>query len=28
MIRRHPKADPKQRSLEQSGTANPHAPDV
>jgi hypothetical protein len=28
MIGRPPKADPKQRSLEQSGTANPHAQDV
>jgi len=28
MIRRPPKADPKQRSLEASGTANPHAQDV
>ena len=28
MIRRPPKADPKQRSLEESGTANPHARDV
>jgi len=28
MIRRPPKADPKQRSLEESGTANPHAQDV
>lgn len=28
MIRRPPNADPKQRSLEQSGTANPHAQDV
>ena len=28
MIRRPPKADPKQRSLEESGTANPHAREV
>ena len=28
MIRRPPKADPKQRSLEESGTANPHAQNV
>jgi transposase len=28
MTRRPPKADPKQRSLEESGTANPHAQDV
>jgi hypothetical protein len=28
MIRRSPKADPKQRSLEESGTANPHAQNV
>ena len=28
MIRRPPKTDPKQRSLEQSGTANTHAQDV
>src|ERR1700757_224830 len=28
MIRRPPKTDPKQRSLEESGTANPHAQDV
>lgn len=28
VIRRPPKADPKQRSLEESGTANPHTRDV
>src|SRR5882724_6576498 len=28
MIRRHPKPDPKQRALQESGTANPHAQDV
>jgi transposase len=28
MVRRPPKTDPKQRSLEESGTANPHALDV
>jgi transposase len=28
MIRRPPKPDPKQRALQESGTANPHAQDV